>query len=259
VGLAVSSLLGAGPVPVPVYATTGFYRGDGQDNDPDRRAQQLEHDVRSVDLGRVRGVKIKVGRFGVADDVRRASLARTALGPDALLVLDANNAWTFTEAARVADLVADLDVLFLEEPLPFGLVTDSATLRARGRVAVGGYELEPTYEACERYVLGGAVDYVQPDATWSGGIAECVRIAELAHAHGVRTAPHNFSTAVGTAANYHAACAADVRLLETDATGNPLLDLPLGDTWDTTGGALHLRSGAGLGVTVTEEWVSAHA
>ena len=201
-GVPVSALFGVLPRPIPVYTTTGFYRSD----DRAQAMRDLQADVAACDLSRFCGAKIKVGRFGVADDVERAQHARRILGPEGVLVLDANNAYSPIEAARLAAAVEALDVLFLEEPIAFGLPEESTLLRYQGRVAVGGYELEPTFDACERYVRLGAVDYIQPDATWSGGIGECVSIADMADRHGVRMVPHNFSTQVGTAANYHAAC-----------------------------------------------------
>lgn len=249
----VSALFGVLPRALPVYTTTGFYRSDNRAD----AMRDLQADLEACDLDRVCGVKVKVGRFGVADDLERAQQTRRILGPDKVLVLDANNAYSPMEAVRLAVAVEPLDVLFLEEPIAYGLPEESARLRERGLTAIGGYELEPTFDACERYVRAGAVDYIQPDATWSGGIGECVSIAEMAARQGVQMIPHNFSTPVGSAANYHAACVGFSPLIESDGSGNPLADETLlGLDWHRENGRLTMADGVGLGVDVPEEWIA---
>jgi L-alanine-DL-glutamate epimerase-like enolase superfamily enzyme len=126
---------------------------------------------------------------------------------------------------------------------------------------VSGYELEPTYEGCRPYIEQRAVDYVQPDATWSGGLLECLSIADLAARRGVGFIPHNFSGVFGTAANYHAASIGGAALLELDRTGGPLGDLGLllEQGWSLENGCLTAPDRPGLGLRVTEEWIEEHA
>lgn len=63
-------------------------------------------------------VKMKVGRHTVATDVVRVRQAREALGPEVALRLDANRAWSWSEALTFAEALGELDTLdYIEEPL----------------------------------------------------------------------------------------------------------------------------------------------
>ncbi len=251
-GLPVGTLFGADPRPVRLYGTTGFYTG--QDAAASRESLRTGLPAAAEGLA---GIKIKIGRHGIADDVARVRLAREVLGPDKLLVADANNAYHVAEAVAFAEQVRDARLLFLEEPIPFGLPRASAELRGRCGVAVSGYELEPTYEGCLPYIEQRAVDYIQPDTTWSGGLVECLAVAEHARRNGVRFIPHNFSGVIGTAANYHASSLSGGSLLEVDRTGNPLADLGLlrENGWSLSDGSLLAPDRPGLGVRLSQEWI----
>ncbi|WP_040840165.1 mandelate racemase/muconate lactonizing enzyme family protein [Nocardia brevicatena] len=251
-GMPVSRLFGVKPRALPVYRTLGFYPSVSEDDSlPSLRSALAEHDLSDLSA-----VKIKIGRHGRPDDLGRAQTAREIIGNDIGLIVDANNAYTLRDALAVCRALDELDVLFLEEPIEFDQPEASARLRAESPVPIAGYELAPTAAGCQRYLDAGAVDYLQPDAIWSGGIAEGVRIAEAASLAGVRVIPHNFSTSVGTAANYHLATIANSPLLEIDGTGSPIGDKALAwDGWSTADGALAMVDGVGLGVPDPESWM----
>lgn len=61
-------------------------------------------------------VKIKVGR-DPGEDERRVAAARRAKGDDVQLFVDANGAYAAKEALRWAQVYADFDVRWLEEPV----------------------------------------------------------------------------------------------------------------------------------------------
>lgn len=251
-GLPVCGFWDIEPLPVRTYRTSGFYQSD----DPNESLDDLRRDVEGYDPAQVAGVKIKIGRFGVVDDVRRALVARELLGPNAVLIVDANNAYEPARAAVLCSELAALDVRFVEEPIEFGDPVASAELRRASPVAIAGYELEPSYKGCRTYIEAGAVDYIQPDATWSGGIGECVAVGELAAQFGIAMVPHNFSTPVGTAANYHAACVAGSPLLELDGTGSPLVDNSVSEgQWRHESGTIRMCEGAGLGISDPSIWL----
>jgi len=252
-GLSLSILLGSRTRAIRWYGTTGFYRG-GKEADEGAR---LRDDLAAALANDPSGLKIKIGRHGVTEAVTRARDARTALGPERLLILDANNSFSVPEALRVMDGVAELNVLFLEEPIPFGNPEASHELRVRGAVAVGGYELDPTFAGCRRYLDARAVDYIQPDACWSGGVMEALAVADLARRLDIGFVPHNFSSMVATAANYHVVCAAGGDLIELDLTGNSASDPSVLKAmgWRMEDGYLQAPESPGLGLTDVEGWV----
>ena len=64
------------------------------------------------------GSKIKIGRPHVSEDYRRLAAVRAALGPDYEIMTDANQGLALDEAIRRAGRLADLDLAWIEEPLP---------------------------------------------------------------------------------------------------------------------------------------------
>jgi L-alanine-DL-glutamate epimerase-like enolase superfamily enzyme len=250
-GMPVCRLLGVGPACVPTYRTLGFFVGPHPDASLDRLRRDLDL-VADQDVG----VKVKIGRFGVADDIRRAEIARHAIGDDRRLIVDANNAYDLAGARTLCRALDGLEVVFVEEPIAYGHPAASAELRATVPTRIAGYELDADYIGCHKYIAARAVDYVQPDAIWSGGIAECLAIADSARRNGIEIIPHNFATAIGTAANYHLATAAGSPMLELDGTGSPLGDsLLLGSGWTHDLGCLELVDGTGLGVPDPRSWL----
>jgi len=244
--LPLCQVLGAVPRPVGIYAGAGYYSPGAT------RAEDVRNLKNSIGASTLdcRGIKIKVGRHGIDDDLERVRVAREALGASAILIADANNAYTFHEAVKFAKQAEPYGLLFLEEPIEFGRPADSADLRRASPIDIAGYELEMTYAGFLPYIEQRAVDVLQPDCIWSGGILECLDIAAAAERVGIAVSPHNFASVVSTAANYHFVCATGGELLEVDGTRSPLLDIALElDGRSMLNGFLTIRDEPGLGVT----------
>jgi L-alanine-DL-glutamate epimerase-like enolase superfamily enzyme len=241
--VAVIELLGHSPARVPVYASTGYYRGG--DSLEDLRAQ-----LEALDLDAYVGVKIKVA--GDPDhDVDRVRLTREIIGEDKLLILDANNAFNLLEARSFARQVVEYDPFFIEEPLEFGRPLAAARLERTALVPTGGYELEQLFERYEPYLLDSAPSVVQPDCTWSGGLKAVQEIATSAARGGSLVMPHNMGSAIATVANATALAAAENGVaLEIDATHNPLRRTGWCEELDPVGGYLTLPSRAGWGIDI---------
>ena len=70
-----------------------------------------------------------------------------------------------------------------------------------------------------------AVDILQPDVGWAGGITECRKIGALAEASGRKISLHCFGSAVLFAASLQlAASMANTEMLESEENPNPLKD-----------------------------------
>jgi L-alanine-DL-glutamate epimerase-like enolase superfamily enzyme len=261
-GLPVSRLLGAYQDRLPAYASAGFYQeGKG--------IPELQAEAATAARDGFRAFKMKVGRarrlvpgplahgagadrFVVEDDaadVARVAAVREALGPGPELMIDANCAWTPEQALRFARAVEPYRIFWIEEPVDSGDVAASAALAAATPIPIAGYESEVGLEAFARYVATGAVDVVQPDVAWAGGISECRRIAALAQAHHLAFAPHCFSSAVLLAASLHlAASLPNCSLIEIDRNPNPLRDRLLREPLVVRDGYVDVPAGPGLGI-----------
>ena len=135
-------------------------------------------------------VKIKVGLPELSDDVRRVAAVREVIGPDVLLMVDANQLWDLPGALRAVDALRPYGLHWVEEPLPAADVTAYARLRESAGVPIAlGENTYTTYEFRD-LLTAGACDIVQPNVVRVGGITAFLRIAELARTFDVPVFPH---------------------------------------------------------------------
>jgi len=191
------------------------------------------------------------------EDVERVKAVRRAVGPGFKLAIDANNAWTPAVTLRFMRQVADQDIFWLEEPVPTDDVSGSAEIAHALDVPVAGYESETGLGGFRDLIERKAVDIVQPDVIWTGGITECRRVAALAHAHRLPVIPHVFSSAVASIANMHfIASIPNGGLLEFDQNPNPLRSELFEEPIEVANdGTVRLPDRPGLGVTLNQATV----
>ena len=135
-------------------------------------------------------IKLKVGG-DLAEDVRRMSVARDAVGPGVPIAVDANQVWgTRTAIGWMAEL-APFDPYWIEEPTSPDDVLGHARIRQAVspiRVATGEHAHNPVM--FKQMLQAGALDVVQIDASRVGGVNDNVAILLLAAKFGVPVCPH---------------------------------------------------------------------
>jgi len=132
---------------VPVNATLG-------DDDPAATAATAER----ATLAGFDCLKVKVGARSVSEDVDRLRAVRDRVGASVELRVDANGAWTREQAESAVDALADLDVAYVEQPLPGEDLAGHRALRD-GPVDVALDESLREYDV-EEIVDAGAADVV---------------------------------------------------------------------------------------------------
>ncbi|MER6828082.1 mandelate racemase/muconate lactonizing enzyme family protein [Streptosporangium sp. NPDC000563] len=135
-------------------------------------------------------VKIKVGRPSPAEDVERVAAVREVIGPDRLLMVDANQRWDLHRARVALRALERYDLFWIEEPLPADDLSAHVELRRGVTVPIAVGENVATVHGFRDLLTGGACDVVQPNLVRVGGITPFLRIAELARAFGVPVYPH---------------------------------------------------------------------
>ena len=259
-------LLGGYRDTLDAYASAGFYAGD---KDPTALAEE----VGTYASCGFKVVKIKVGRnpelmtnmlhdmvrpgYATAhleEDIERVRLAREAVGTRVGLAVDANNAWTPDIALKFMREVESFDIKWLEEPVQTDDIDGSTLVAHRLDTPVAGYETETGLAGFRELITRRAVDIVQPDVIWTGGITESRKVATLAQAFGMPVIPHVFSSAVSSIANMHLiASLPNAGLLEFDQNPNPLrtelFEEPIQPGPD---GTVKLPERPGLGVSLNQ-------
>ncbi len=177
-GVPLGEAMGGAARRVPVYGSGFFYAGQ----DPAEAAAVAAGYVRSG----VRAVKPRA-----AGDARDAALlAAVAAASGVPLMVDANEKCTPVGAARLLRAAADVDALFVEEPLP---AYDLAAYRTLARTApvplATGEHLRTAAEAAP-FLSEGLCAVIQPDLAALGGLTPCLRLARFAEACNVEVAPH---------------------------------------------------------------------
>ncbi|MCU1262289.1 MAG: Mandelate racemase/muconate lactonizing protein [Bryobacterales bacterium] len=182
--------------------------------------------------------------------------ARTAIGSDALLMVDAGASDAFWPqgykwALRTAEMLSHYDVTWFEEPLHPDALEDFVALRRAALVPIAGGEVLTRRQSFQPWLDRGAFDIVQPDVTKVGGLSEQRRIAWMARERGTRFIPHGWNTAVGLASDLQIASAfPDTDLVEY-LTGSPFIDEVASCGWQLDGeGMLPIPSRPGLGVAM---------
>ncbi|WP_020500019.1 mandelate racemase/muconate lactonizing enzyme family protein [Sciscionella marina] len=212
--------------------------------------------------------KIGWGPFGREShrlDEQIVAAARETIGADALLMVDAggsDSAWHqgYKWALRTAQMLAEHDVAWFEEPLPPDALDDYVRLRERAPVAIAGGEVLTRRQSFWPWLQRGALDIVQPDVTKVGGPSELRRIGWVAHDNGIRLIAHGWNTAIGLATDLQLASALPETDLVEYVTGSPYIDDLLTTAWSLdTDGMLTIPEGPGLGVELDPEALARYA
>lgn len=177
--------LGASKEQVPAYASGGYYFSGG--------LKGLEKEIVSYVEAGYQAIKIKVGRIDLVNDVQRVKLVREILGPDHVLLLDANNAWSNLQTAWIAmQAFEEFSPAWIEEPFYPDDVARHRELKSRIKTPVATGEHGGTHWEFDRFLEARAVDIIQPDAGNCGGITEWLRIVNSALSYGIDVSPHSF-------------------------------------------------------------------
>lgn len=166
----------------PAYTTSVGWLGY-----PDEKVRALARQAR---LDGWQAVKMKVGGL-IDDDVRRARILRAEIGPDALLMMDANQVWDVDEAIANMARLAEVDPHWIEEPTHADDVLGHARIaKAVAPVRVATGEVAANRVIFKQLLQAEAIGVCQIDACRIGGVNEVVSVILMAAKFGVPICPH---------------------------------------------------------------------
>lgn len=188
------AVLGGAARAVPAYAG-GISFGYGS-------AAALVDEALAAQAAGYRALKLRVGQ-NVDDDIARVRAVRDACGRTLDILVDANCAYSLTDARRARAAFEALAVGWLEEPFP---AHDYRRYLALGRsdlLPIAAGENHYLRFDFERLADDDVVRVWQPDLSKCGGLTEALRIARLADEHGIAIHPHTSVTGLNIAATLH--------------------------------------------------------
>jgi L-alanine-DL-glutamate epimerase-like enolase superfamily enzyme len=255
-GKPVCALIGGAPRPIPAYGSSM-----SREIAPEDEAERL---VRLRDEKGFRAFKVRVGKVNGRDEDewpgRTEALVptvREAVGHAVSLKADGNSCYTPPKAIEVGRLLEKNGYDHFEEPCPYWELEWTAAVTAALDMSVAGGEQDNDLAQWRRMVAMSAVDIVQPDVCYLGGLLRTLRVARMADTAGIPCVPHSANRAMVTVFTLH--------LLAAIPNAGPFLEYSIEDTpWteglydpalDVVDGDVPMPDGPGWGVRVRPKWL----
>ncbi|MEV4125708.1 mandelate racemase/muconate lactonizing enzyme family protein [Nocardia sp. NPDC049707] len=201
----VARLFGGAQHRVAAYASTGELRT------PEQRAES----ALAIREAGFRAMKIRVDPHNFAAGLAAVRAAREAVGDSMQIMVDLNQSWRmagdtqtphdFVAARRAVEQLRDLDVFWVEEPLPYADRDGLRRLRAETGVRVAAGEMISSVSEVVDYLEHDALDVYQMDVVLAVGMLRARTLAELAMLKNRRFTPHSWTNGIGVLANLHVA------------------------------------------------------
>jgi L-rhamnonate dehydratase len=137
------------------------------------------------------------GPEGLRENVALVRTLRETLGADTDIMLDCWQSFDPLYAAALAARVAEYRPRWLEECVMPDRIDSYHRVKDRTPIPLAGGEHEYTRWGFKRFVAAGALDILQPDIYWAGGLSETLKISAYASAHDLVVIPHGHSTPAG--------------------------------------------------------------
>jgi mandelate racemase len=175
-------LLGGSLGAVPAYSSNGLWLTDIATLGDEARALVAE--------GGFNGLKLRLGRDALSDDVAAIEAVRAAVGEEVKLMVDFNQGLSLGDALHRCHALDGEKLYWFEEPITYNNLAGYAELRRKLKTPIqlgeNFYGPRSLYQA----FMMGAADYVMPDLMRIGGVTGWLRAAAIAGAAGVQMSTH---------------------------------------------------------------------
>ena len=254
-GRSVCELLGGQPRPFLVYGSS--MRRDIKPVDEAARLARLR------DEQGFRAFKIRIGKVCGHDEdewpgrtQELVPTVRKAVGEKIGLHVDGNSCYTPTKAIEVGKMLGDNHVDHFEEPCPYWELEWTAQVAAALDVPVAGGEQDNDLAQWRRMIGMHAVDIVQPDICYVGGLTRALRVADMAAPANLPCVPHSANLSMVTVFTLH--------MLGAIRNAGPYMEFSIEPTSWTDGlfepalkvtdGKVPIPAGPGWGVIINKDW-----
>jgi galactonate dehydratase len=191
--------------------------------------------------------------------VEAVRAARQRVGRDGSVMFDAHSAVPPATLIQFASAIAPYEILFLEEPAVPGNIETFKRIKEQVRIPLACGERDRTIWGILPYLAENAIDIVQPDCGYTGGITQMKKIATLAEAYYIPLAPHCTQSYLGMTASFHVVASVPLFLIH-EAYDDELWGKIIRPKWTKSDdGQVTLPQGTGLCLEVDETALAAAA
>ena len=181
IDISIARRLGVRSRPLPVYFSGGLWA--------DRSVDELCATASdAVGLG-FRGLKLRLGS-DMAVNVERVRRVREVVGTTPQILVDSNQRWTRNDAIRMAQMIAEFDIAWFEEPIDHGDHEGEALVRAAIPMPLATGETVWGRAGIEQVVAHGAADVVMPDLQRMGGPETIIQVCRSLAQRGQAVSSH---------------------------------------------------------------------
>ena len=235
------------------------------------RGKSAEESIELIkkDVGEVgaKALKFKVGgRMSKDADYppgrteKLIPLVRKTFGDDMVIYADSNGSYSVKEAIRIGKMMEEHKFAFYEEPVPFDWYEETKEVADALNIPIAGGEQEPSMHQFRWLIGNNALQVVQPDIFYFGGMIRSMKVAGMAATAGIPCTPHisgsglgflymmHFVSAVPNAGPYH----------EFKGFNNELPFECPSSTLESKDGVVSVPTGPGLGIDIDPDYLAKH-
>lgn len=227
----------------------------------------IEHLIESVGESNAKALKFKVGgrmSNNFEDPKGRTEklipLVRKTFGDKMVIYADSNGSYTVDEAIRIGRILEEYKIDLYEEPVPFDWYEETKQVNEALKIPIAGGEQEASLHGFRWLIANDALQIVQADMFYFGGMVRAMKVARMAHAFGKLHVPHisasglgylymmHFVSAIPNAGPYH----------EFEGINK---DIPFEcktSSLSSTDGVITVPTGPGLGIDIDPDYIKLH-
>ncbi|HPF03737.1 MAG TPA: mandelate racemase/muconate lactonizing enzyme family protein [Bacteroidales bacterium] len=228
----------------------------------------VEHLLKEVGETKAKALKFKVGgrmsnnyESPAGRSEKLIPLVRKTFGDKMVIYADSNGSYTADEAIRIGKIMEEYKIDFYEEPVPFDWYEETKEVAGALDIPIAGGEQEPSLHSFRWLIANDALQIVQPDVFYFGGMIRSMKVAMMAEALGKVCTPHisgsglgylymmHFVSAIPNAGPYHEFKGFNKSLPFTCET-SPLA---------SDEGIIKVPAGPGMGIDIDPDYIGKHS
>jgi len=228
--------------------------------------ESIEGIRRQVEETQAKALKFKVGgRMSNREEPpgrteKLIPIVRETFGDEMEIYADSNGSYDKDEAIRIGRIMEQYRLDFYEEPVPFDWYEETKAVADALAIPIAGGEQESSMHSFRWLIGNDALQIVQPDLFYFGGMIRSMKVARIAETAGKSCVPHisgtglgclymlHFVSALPNAGPYHEFKGFN-RQLPMHCPTAPL---------ESVGGRVKVPSGPGLGVIIDPDYIEKH-